>query len=245
MGWIMATTDAAERDRMARRKARPRGELALPFWLTATLALLAVGYVVHLVWARWPGYTVAPDAPSVPVTVAGLVFNIPPAAIRVPLQRRPGAQERIDLAFLWPSLAPPDPKARPSPSEEPNPLDRLFVTIAAHRGTLTPVERMKTIYPRYTAGGPNVAQAGLAVITFRDGTPYQGEDLYYDLADPEHFVARCNRPGAAATPGQCLYERRLGAADITTRFPRAWLNDWQDVVAGVDRLIANLRPAGG
>ena len=79
-----------------------------------------------------------PDTPSVPITVAGVVFNVPPAAIRVPVQRRPGAQERIDLVFLWPSFDPPDPEAaeKHAPADELQPIDRLFVTIAGNNGTL-------------------------------------------------------------------------------------------------------------
>ena len=40
------------------------------------------------------------------------MFNIEPAAIRRPLQRKPGTQERVDLAYLWPSLVPPEPAAK-------------------------------------------------------------------------------------------------------------------------------------
>jgi len=37
---------------------------------------------------------------------SGVAFNVPPAAIRIAAQRQPGTQERIDLVYLWPSLAP-------------------------------------------------------------------------------------------------------------------------------------------
>ena len=202
--------------------------------LTATLALVL----------RWPGPSSAPDAPSLPISVGGLVFNVPPAAIRLPLQRRAGAQGRLDLVFLWPTLVPPDPAAKPAASEEVPALDRLFVTIAALDDTLGPVERIKSIYPRYFDFGRFAGPDGLLVIRFRDGTPYQAEDLFYDPAAPEHFVARCSRPGAGPTPGICLLERRLAqAADITVRFPRDWLVDWRRLSAGIDRLIASLRPS--
>ena len=42
--------------------------------------------------------------------------------------------------------------------------------------------------------------------------------------------------------GVCLLERRIGNADITFRFPRDWLPDWQNVAGGIDRLIARLHP---
>ena len=47
----------------------------------------------------------------------------------------------------------------------------------------------------------------------------------------------------ALTPAMCLHERRIGGADVTVRFPRAWLEDWRSVADGIDRLIAGFRPA--
>jgi hypothetical protein len=172
-----------------------------------------------------------------------VVFNVPPAAVRVAVQRRPGAQARVDLAFLWPSLAPPDLIAKASPASPPNIGERIFVTIAASDGTLAPAERLKSIYPRYT--GPNSADApqGLTVRPLRTGTPYQGEDLIHDPAAPTRFLLRCTR-GVVTTPGMCLHERRIFTADVTVRFPRDWLADWHTVADGIDRLMASLRPAG-
>jgi hypothetical protein len=175
------------------------------------------------------------------VVIGGARFNVPPQAIRAAVQRRAGAQERLDLVYLWPSLDPPDPAAATAgPAER----DRVFVTIAT-AASLPPVERLKNIYPRYTAPDPSPAPAGLSVFGFRDGTPYQGEDLAFDPAAPERFLARCARTINRLTPGTCLYERRVGEADITVRFPRDWLEGWRDVAAGLDRLIGQLRPAGG
>ena len=45
-----------------------------------------------MLWPRWPGSAVAPDAPSLPITIGGVLFNVRPAAIRIPIQRYPGAQ---------------------------------------------------------------------------------------------------------------------------------------------------------
>jgi hypothetical protein len=53
---------------------------------------------------------------------------------------------------------------------------------------------------------------------------------------------RCSRNGAGPTPGICLYERRIEAADVVVRFPRDWLNDWRLVAGGIERLIRSLRP---
>ena len=213
-------------------------------WVVGILAvvLLAGAPMAYMLWPRW-NEPVAPDAPSLPIIVGGVTFNVPPAAIRVRMQRRPGVQPRIDLAFLWPSLAPPDPAARITPATPPNVSERLFLTIAGSDSTLPPLERLKVIYPRYT-NAEIVRPDRLALRMFRAGTPYQGEDLIYDPAAPERFLLRCtNRIGAA--PGMCLHERRISTADVTVRFPRDWLADWRGVADGIDRVIASLRPSGG
>jgi hypothetical protein len=237
----MALAESARRPLPLRRRARGLG---LPLVVSVALALLAVGYVAFVLWPRWPSAASA-DAPALPITVARELFNVPPAAIRLPLQRHAGPQERLDLAFLWPSLAPPDPDAKPALVDEPNALDRLFVTIAAADGTLPPIDRINAIFRRYLSDERFESPDGLLIIGFRDGTPYQGEDLYLDSAAPERFMTRCTRPGAGGTPGMCLYERRVGAASLTIRFPRDWLADWHALAGGLDRLIAALRPPAG
>ena len=42
--------------------------------------------------------------------------------------------------------------------------------------------------------------------------------------------------------GTCLHERLIDPAEITLRFPSAWLDDWRGVAAGADRLLAQLHP---
>jgi len=241
------------RDRSDRRGSRARSShrpLVLPLAVLAGSALLAFVYIGYVLWPRWPGPSIGPDTPALPIVVAGVTFNVPPAAIRIPLQRRPGAQDRIDLAFMWPSLEPPDPNAKAPPHQPgvaPTPvqaIDRIFVTIASAGETLDPAERVANIYPRYAEAEATAGPGGLTVLAFRDDTPYRGEDLIYDTATPG-FLVRCTRSGAGPTPGTCLYERRIEAADIVARFPRDWLEDWHGVAAKIDQLIASLRPVHG
>ena len=207
------------------------------------VALAATGLAcAPIAYMLWPvPKAISPDAPSLPISVGGVAFNVPPAAIRFKVQRRPGAQARVDLTFVWPSLTPPDASIKPSPTDSPDVSDRLFMTIAGSDSTLPPLERLKTIYPRYADAAPIVGTDGLSTQGFREGTPYQGEDLIQDAASPEHFLLRCTRQ-IAATPAMCLHERRIGGADITVRFPREWLSNWNAVADGIDRLIEGFRP---
>jgi hypothetical protein len=233
--------------RELRAAPRARSPLLMPLLLLSVLMVAAVAYIVYVLWPRWPADLVGLDAPALPITIAGVAFNVPPAAIRVGVQRHPGALERVDLAFLWPSLKPADQSAKPAaPGGLPAPgsmLDRIFLTITAASNAMAPAERVHTIYPRYATTEPTSGPEGLAVLAFREGTPYQGEDLIYDAAAPESFLVRCSRNGAGATPGTCLWEERIDTADVVARFPRDWLRDWRVVAGDIDKLIKSLRPA--
>jgi len=223
------------------RQRRSRSLLAAPLLLFVAVTALAAGYVAYVLWPRWPGGPVALNAPSMPIMVGGAMFNIEPAAIRMSVQRHAGTQDRVDLAYLWPSLVPPDPAEKTNVGAPLNPNDRLFVTIAITDGALPPIERVKTIYPRYLAPEATAANDGLTVRAFRNGTPYEGEDLVYDAAAPETFFMRCARKGVG-NAGICLDERRVGDADVTLRFPRDWLTDWKNVAERFNRLIVRLHP---
>src|SRR5258708_32633886 len=110
------TTVPGERGGPMRRGPPRRGShgpLMLPLVVFAAIVLLAFVYIGYVLWPRWPGPPVGPDTPPLPITVAGVTFNVSPAAIRVPVQRRPRVPERVDLAFGWPSLEPPHPHAKP------------------------------------------------------------------------------------------------------------------------------------
>jgi hypothetical protein len=229
--------------------------LLLGFGLSALLVLGAGTFVSFVLWPTWSGAAVALDAPAIPVTVAGVLLNVPPAAIRVAVQRQPGPHERLDLAFLWPSLAPPQAETKTEdhvtmPVADPptaTPVDagaRLFVTVAGLGSEMPPAARLRSIYPHYIEAEAAAGPDGLAIVGFRAGSPYDGEDLVYLGANPEQFFARCTRP-LRAVPGTCLQQRLLGAAEMTFRFPRDWLSDWRGTAAGFDKLLTSLHPPAG
>lgn len=212
-------------------------------WPAGITAFVALGllYVLYVLWPRWPEAPATLDAPALPIVVGDVVFQVPPAAIRRQLQRAAGTQERIDLAYFWPTLAPAAVVPKPVPGAPPVAAERVFVNIAAAPSALTPAERLKTVYPRYLEATATEGPAGLTAIRFRGGTPYNGEDLIYDANAPERFIARCTRR-VGPTPGTCLYERFVGGADVTVRFARDRLADWRGMLAGFDQLIKGLAP---
>jgi hypothetical protein len=223
-----------------RRRQAGHSPVTAPLLVFGAVVVAAL-YVAYVLWPRWPQGPVALNAPSLPIVVSGVTFNVEPAAIRIGVQRRPGVQQRVDLSYLWPSLMPPDPAFKPTVGVPLDANERVFVTLSSGDATLPLIERVKTIYPRYLVPQPVAGFPGLTYRGFRDDSPYQGEDLVFESNAPEHFLARCSRKGVTNS-GVCLLERRIGNADITFRFPRDWLPDWENVAKGVDQLVARLHP---
>jgi len=242
---VTSPYSAGTREQASGRPPKRRDlRLLLAVIVLGALAMATMAWVAYVLWPRWPESAVAANAPALPITVGGVTFNLPPAAIRVAMQRRPGVQDRVDLFFVWPSLDPPDVNAKPTAQTAagtPEPSERIFVTIAAAETAISPADRMLSIYPRFTAAEASPGPGGLTVLPFREDTPYQGEDLIYDGNAPG-FLLRCTRQ-VGSTPGSCLYERRIETAKVILRFPRNWLADWRSVAASSERLIASLRPS--
>jgi hypothetical protein len=220
----------------------PRSHM-VPIMLAGMVTAGAIALVVYLLWPTW-GAEASSNPARLPVSIGGTLFNVPTMAVRMKIQRHTGPQERVDLSFAFPSLEAPDAPKHVSVDtieEAVLPIDRIFLSISAHHDTLTPEERLRTIYPRYLEQTSTPGQDGLMVHAFRDGTPYSNEDLF--LANTPGLDARCTRD--ATTPGMCLSERRVEGADLTFRFPRSWLAQWRDVASAMDRLTAELHGSKG
>ena len=218
-------------------RSDPRAHL-VPIAIAGALAAVALALVAYLLWPTW-GTDPARGPGRLPVQVGSTLFNVPTAAIRRKIQRHSGPQERVDLAFTFPALEPPQaPKhvSADTVEEQPQPIDRIFVSIAAHRDSLAPDMRVRTIYPRYLEQASTPVEDGLTMHAFKEGSPYSGEDLF--TSGNPALTARCTRD--AATPGMCLSERRIEDADLTFRFPRSWLTQWRDVAGAIERLTAQM-----
>jgi hypothetical protein len=210
----------------------------IPIALSGVVATVAIAVVAYLLWPTW-GTDLSTDPGRLPVSVGSTLFNVPIHAFRMKVQKHSGPQERVDLFFLYPSLESPEaPKHVTADTVEDaiQPIDRIFLSIAAHHNALGPEARLRTIYPRYLDPASSAMQDGLNATAFRDGTPYSGESLF--VAGSPAITARCTRD--ASTPGMCLSERRIGGADLTFRFPRTWLAQWRDVAGAMEHLTAQL-----
>jgi hypothetical protein len=228
---------------IARGSRKLRRSHMLPIMLGCAVTVSAIALVAYLLWPTW-GAGASSDPARLPVSIGATLFNVPTTAIRMKIQRHSGPQERVDLSFAFPSLEPPDaPKHVSADSVEDTmqPIDRIFLSIAAHQDTLAPEARVRTIYPRYLEQVSTAVYDGLTMRAFRDGTPYSNEDLFF--ANSPALDARCTRD--ASTPGMCLTARRIDGADLTFRFPRSWLAQWREVANAMDRLAAQLHGPKG
>src|ERR1700739_4860116 len=97
---LLSTAQHLARD----TRRNPRAHL-VPIIASAVIAAGAITLVAYLLW---PTYTTAPpsDPSRLPVSVGGTLFNVPTMAVRMKIQRHSGPQERVDLAFNYPSLTP-------------------------------------------------------------------------------------------------------------------------------------------
>ncbi len=228
---------------LSSRAAGRRHYHLTPLAISCVIGAFALAAIVWLLWPTWT-FETASDPDRLPMIIGDTLFNVPTQSVRVKLQKRTGPQERVDLAFMYPSLTPPDaPKHVTAETVETDlpPIDRIFMSIAAHHDAMSPEERLRIIYPRYWDVNASRSADGLTVRPFRENTAYATEDLVFD--DASSFVARCTRD--ESTPGMCMSVRRVDGADLTFRFPRAWLAQWRDVAGAMERLTAWMHPARG
>ena len=227
-------------------RSRKRHNPTLPILASVAIGAAALASIVYLLQPAWTPQQPGGEPGTLPVTIGHTLFNVPTASIRVKLQKHTGPQERVDMSFLYPSLKPPSAQkqhvtaAEAESASKVDPIDRIFVSLVAHHGAVSPEERAKTIYPRYLESDASTIEDTLMEQAFRAGTPYASEDLF--MADGGSFNARCSRD--AQTPGMCLSERRVGDADLHFRFPRAWLKHWRDVADAMDKLADQLQGPG-
>ena len=87
---------------MARARRRHGAVLTWSFAFIVLVVAAATAFVSYVLRPSWPSEPVAIDAPALPITIAGVLFEIPPAAIREGVQRHPGAHERV----VWSRVEP-------------------------------------------------------------------------------------------------------------------------------------------
>ena len=185
----------------------PRSHMML-IMTAATVTAGAIALVAYLLWPTWGDASSGPE--RLPVSVGETLFNVPTSAIRRKIQRHSGPQERVDLGFTFPSLeAPEAPKhvSADTVEEKVQPIDRIFLSISAHRDSLAPDARLRNIYPRYLEQAATPVDDALTMRAFRDASPYANEDLFAASAPGLLAADRESQPTIEADHAQHVSSR--------------------------------------
>ena len=177
-------------------------------------------YVAYVLWPRWPDAPVALDAPSLPIVIAGIVFNIEPAAIRMQRPAPPGhagaRRPRLSVAVAGAAGSRHQTDDRRSGRSRTNDCSSPSRPATA---TLPLIERVQTIYPRYLVAGAGrgSGRAHVARFSRRHALSGRGAGVRVDrarafsgalLAQGRHQF-RCVPAGAAHR--QCRHHFALSA----------------------------------
>jgi hypothetical protein len=158
--------------------------------------------------------------------------------------RRSGATDSVELVAFYPDFAPAgdfsDVIAGADLAERFRRI--VFVTAKPADSSLDPAERPARLYQRFLDENSWSHPGGLIARAFEDGSPFEGDELYYVGPEGREFAARCRRPDPERkTPNTCITDFRLGDLDVEMRFSAALLAEWASLKAGARGLIEAAR----
>jgi hypothetical protein len=212
--------------------------LRLLIVLAVVAALAAAGGAAMFFRAR-PEAT--PQVRSVSVGPAN--FTLLTSYLR-PASRGGGRLDQLDLAAFFPDFAPAgavsDIKGDTDLAERFEKL--VFVSIKPADSNLDPAERPAKLYARFLEADEWSHPGGLVARAFQDGSPFEGQELYFVAPEGRDFAARCGKPDSSRkTPNACIYDFRLDGLDVELRFSAAILSEWEKLNAGARGLIEAAR----
>ena len=227
----------------ARARRRGASPLTGPLLLFAAATLTAAAYIAYVLWPRWPDVPVGLDAPSLPITVAGVTFNIEPAAIRSAGAAQAGhasaRRSRLSVAVAW---SRPIRRASRRSARRSIPTSGCSSPSPPATRTLPLMQRVQNIYPRYLVAEPTAGPDGLTLRGFRDGTPYQGEELVFESRRARRISSPAVRCTAWSIPAAACWSGASATPTLRCVSRATGSTDWRGVAAGIDKLIARLHP---
>jgi hypothetical protein len=211
--------------------------------LAVTCALSAIFLVFYL--APTPTSLIE-DHPSptsrtdrVRLTVGGLALAIPANFLLYADARQGGERKLVELYAKFPEFE--GFSEAQSQAFAGNSIDSpiIYIVIREDRFDLGEAERLRRIYLSYIVQDvQNQGPYGLTQYAFRDDSGYRNEDLFVGNGLDGPVVMRCVRFSRQVTNPSCLWELRLAkGVALSYRFKRAYLGDWQEIGAGVNKLV--------
>ncbi len=208
--------------------------------LAATALLLGLAALASLGYA-FVGASRAPEPErAVAVEVGGETLTLSSSYWRASGRDGGGAE----IAAFFPDFKPAggvaDITARTDLHER---FQRLvFLSPRPADPMLDPSDRTERLYERFLVSTAWSHPGGLTAREFEDGSPFEGDELFYIQPEGRQFAARCRRPDPSRrTPNTCISVFRSGGLDIEMRFAASLLGDWETLLAGARGLIEAAR----
>ncbi len=234
-------TDATNGDQ---ETVHQRSGWLLPLAVFVVTALISGAVLYYYLGPRPSGFvrdTPSPTASTdlVQLSVNGTAFSIPANYLVYRRGQDGGVQNDISLYALWPGWKGFQPaQAQLFASNAPE-ARTIYMLLRIDRLNLTEEDRLERIYMGYFSNRLGVpGPYGLVQYSFTDDSGYKGEDLFVGETAQGIAVFRCVKFTADVPSPSCLRDMPLvpGVA-LSYRFKRAHLAQWQDISAGVQKLV--------
>jgi hypothetical protein len=213
-----------------------RSRLTIAAAILATVSVLTAAAV----WLMIPGER---DNRPVIAYLSETRLTIPYDYFRFEHARLGGSLSEIDLAADARTFRPARLQSRFKPSAADPMAQTLFLTLIPSAGNISPAERTTRLYTRFLQPDGWSHPRGLIMRRFKNGSPYQKEDLYMAPPEGRRFAARCPQP--RKTPDGltdiCMAEFRIEGIDVRLRFAADLLSDWERLLQGTQGLIRSFR----
>ena len=153
---------------------------------------------------------------------------------------RPNRDGMVELVAFFPDFSPAGAFADVAGATDLD--DRfarlVFIGLKPADPALDPAERTARLYQRFLDETSWSHPGGLVARAFVDGSPFEGDELFYVAPEGRDFAARCRRPDPSRkTPNTCIAVFRLGDLDVELRFAASLLSQWSALKEGARGLI--------
>ncbi len=176
-------------------------------------------------------------------SIGDVTLAYAPAYARFGGGRSGGRFDTLELAATFPDFRPAGDSVTPLAEADGSGKSALvFFTFARADRKADPADMVGMLYARFLEPRVEETEEGLIRRAFQDGSPYQGEDLYFAPPEGRAFAARCARPTVPSDglPETCLSLFREGGLDVSIRFGRPLLARWERLAGGARALAQTM-----
>ena len=161
---------------------------------------------------------------------------------RFPGGRVGGRIDSLEIATTFPDLKPAGDSTLSLAPVDPKAPALIFLSIARAERKVDPSDLVSMLYARFLAPEVVETDEGLLKRAFQEGSPYDGEDLYFAPPEGRAFAAHCAKPTVPpdGLPETCIAAFREGGADVDMRFTTALLPQWEKLADGARALVRSM-----